>query len=239
MVETAKRTAIATLVVVGIVVASLALWKLRLVVGLLFSAMIIAAALRPSIEWLARRRVPAPLGLALHYLALVGAHRRRARVRRARGTAPDRPRAEPERQGRGRARREAFDRRQASGVDRAAEAAEQPAEAIGAREAGSRDRPEGVRGRDRHLLHLRRGCLLDLRARQDRRRRVLAPPATEAQEGARHVDADRSPTRRLRARTGAPDPRRRDRALAALLGRRRAVLDPGREPLPASSRWCP
>ena len=73
MVETAKRTAIVTLVVVGIVVASLALWKLRLVVGLLFSAMIIAAALRPSIEWLARRRVPAPLGLALHYLALVGA----------------------------------------------------------------------------------------------------------------------------------------------------------------------
>ena len=73
MLETAKRTAIATLVVVGIVVASLALWKLRLVVGLLFSAMIIAAALRPSIEWLTRRRVPAPLGLALHYLALVGA----------------------------------------------------------------------------------------------------------------------------------------------------------------------
>jgi predicted PurR-regulated permease PerM len=73
MVETAKRTAIATLVVVGIVVASLALWKLRLVVGLLFSAMIIAAALRPSIEWLARHRVPAPVGLGLHYLALVGA----------------------------------------------------------------------------------------------------------------------------------------------------------------------
>src|SRR6185312_4194773 len=73
MVETAKRTAIVTLVVVGIVVASLALWKLRLVVGLLFSAMIIAAALRPSIEWLAKRRVPAPLGLGLHYLALVGA----------------------------------------------------------------------------------------------------------------------------------------------------------------------
>ena len=58
MVDTAKRSAIVTLVVVGIVVAALAVWKLRLVVGLLFSAMIIAAALRPSIEWLARRRVP-------------------------------------------------------------------------------------------------------------------------------------------------------------------------------------
>ncbi|HET7128360.1 MAG TPA: AI-2E family transporter [Gaiellaceae bacterium] len=73
MAESAKRTAVMTLVIVGIVVASLALWKLRLVVGLLFSAMIIAAALRPSIEWLARHRVPMPLGLALHYLALVGA----------------------------------------------------------------------------------------------------------------------------------------------------------------------
>jgi predicted PurR-regulated permease PerM len=72
MAESAKRTAVATLVVVGIVVVCLALWKLRLVVGLLFSAMIIAAALRPSIEWLARHRVPMPLGLALHYLALVG-----------------------------------------------------------------------------------------------------------------------------------------------------------------------
>jgi predicted PurR-regulated permease PerM len=73
MADSAKRTAVATLVVVGIVVTCLALWKLRLVVGLLFSAMIIAAALRPSIEWLARRRVPMPIGLALHYLVLVGA----------------------------------------------------------------------------------------------------------------------------------------------------------------------
>jgi predicted PurR-regulated permease PerM len=71
--QTAKRTAVMTLIVVAIVVATLALWKLRLVVGLLFSAMIIAAALRPSIDWLARRRVPKPLGLAIHYLALVGA----------------------------------------------------------------------------------------------------------------------------------------------------------------------
>jgi predicted PurR-regulated permease PerM len=73
MVETAKRTAIATLVVAGIVVAILALWQLRLVVALLFSAMIIAAALRPSIDWLARHRVPAPIGLLLHYGAFVAA----------------------------------------------------------------------------------------------------------------------------------------------------------------------
>jgi predicted PurR-regulated permease PerM len=73
MVDTAKRAAITTLVVVGIVVVTRALWKLRLVVGLLFSALIIAAALRPSFDWLARHRVPRPAGLGLHYLALIGA----------------------------------------------------------------------------------------------------------------------------------------------------------------------
>jgi predicted PurR-regulated permease PerM len=73
MVDAAKRAAITTLVVVGIVVVTLALWKLRLVVGLLCSAMLIAAALRPSSDWLARHRVPRPAGLGLHYLALIGA----------------------------------------------------------------------------------------------------------------------------------------------------------------------
>ena len=73
MVETARRAAIATLVAGSIVVVGLALWKLRLVVGLLFSAMIIAAALRPGIDWLARHRVPPAAGLALHYLALLAA----------------------------------------------------------------------------------------------------------------------------------------------------------------------
>lgn len=73
MKETAKRVAIGTLVAGGIVVVALAVWKLRLVVALLFSAAIIAAAIRPSIEWLKRRHVPRPLGLALHYLVLLAA----------------------------------------------------------------------------------------------------------------------------------------------------------------------
>ena len=71
MVEYAKRAAIVTLVAVAIVVGALALWKLRLVVGLLFSAMIIAAAIRPGVDWLARFGIPRPLGLALHYLAFI------------------------------------------------------------------------------------------------------------------------------------------------------------------------
>src|SRR5581483_2235191 len=71
MAGVAKRVAVTTLVAGGIVVGGLALWKLRLVVGMLFSAMIIAAAIRPGIDWLARYRVPRPAGLALHYLAIL------------------------------------------------------------------------------------------------------------------------------------------------------------------------
>jgi predicted PurR-regulated permease PerM len=72
MVSTARRAAVATLVAGGIIVVALALWKLRIVVALLFSSMIIAAAMRPAIDWLYRYRVPRPAGLALHYLAFFG-----------------------------------------------------------------------------------------------------------------------------------------------------------------------
>ena len=71
MKNTAARAAIVTLVVGGIVILALALWKLKLVLALLFFSLIIAAAIRPSIEWLARHRVPRPAGLAIHYLALL------------------------------------------------------------------------------------------------------------------------------------------------------------------------
>ncbi len=70
--QAARRTAVITLVAVGIIVVALAVWKLRLVVALVFSAMILAAAMRPAIEWLARHHVPRPAGLALHYLAFFG-----------------------------------------------------------------------------------------------------------------------------------------------------------------------
>lgn len=72
MAGTAKRAALATLVAGGIVVLALALWKIRLLVALLFFAFIIAAAMRPGIEALRRRRVPRGFGIALHYLVLAG-----------------------------------------------------------------------------------------------------------------------------------------------------------------------
>jgi predicted PurR-regulated permease PerM len=72
MFSTARKAAVATVVAVAIVVAVLALWKLRLLLGLLFFAFIVAAAIRPGIEWLARYGVPRLIGLAVHYLVLIG-----------------------------------------------------------------------------------------------------------------------------------------------------------------------
>ena len=72
MKETAKRAALATLVVGGIVVLALALWQLRLVVALLFLAFILAAAMRPAVEKLAERGVPRAVGIGLHYLVFIG-----------------------------------------------------------------------------------------------------------------------------------------------------------------------
>ncbi len=72
MIDTARRTAVVTLVAGAIVVLALALWKLRLVLALLFFALILAAAMRPGIEWLKRHRVPRAAGLALHYLVILG-----------------------------------------------------------------------------------------------------------------------------------------------------------------------
>jgi predicted PurR-regulated permease PerM len=70
---TARRAAVATLVALGVIVAALALWKIKVVIALLFSGFIVAAAMRPSIDWLDRRaRIPRPAGLMLHYLALLG-----------------------------------------------------------------------------------------------------------------------------------------------------------------------
>jgi predicted PurR-regulated permease PerM len=72
MQETARRTFIATVIVVAVVVAVLALWKLRVLISLLFLAFIVAAAMRPSIEALRRRGIPRGLGIAIHYIALAG-----------------------------------------------------------------------------------------------------------------------------------------------------------------------
>jgi predicted PurR-regulated permease PerM len=72
MSQTARKALVATLVAVGVIVLALALWKLRLVVALLFAGFIIAAAMRPGIDALHRRGVPRAAGLALHYVVIAG-----------------------------------------------------------------------------------------------------------------------------------------------------------------------
>jgi predicted PurR-regulated permease PerM len=72
MAETARRAFVATIVTVGVIVFALALWKLRLVVALLFAGFIVSAAMRPGIEALHRRQVPRSAGLFLHYAVFAG-----------------------------------------------------------------------------------------------------------------------------------------------------------------------
>jgi predicted PurR-regulated permease PerM len=67
-----KHAAVAACVVLLLVVAVLALWKLRGVVALIFLAVTLAAAMRPTVDRLARRGVPRPATVLLHYVVLLG-----------------------------------------------------------------------------------------------------------------------------------------------------------------------
>ena len=68
--ETARNALVAAIVFVSVVALALALWKLRLMLALLFLAFIVAAALRPGVEALKRRRIPRGGGILLHYAGL-------------------------------------------------------------------------------------------------------------------------------------------------------------------------
>jgi predicted PurR-regulated permease PerM len=70
--ETARRAFVAAMVFLVVVVGALALWKLKILLALLFLAFTIAAAMRPSVEALRRRGIPRGAGVLLHYAALVG-----------------------------------------------------------------------------------------------------------------------------------------------------------------------
>ena len=56
----------------GVLVLALALWKIRILIALLFLAFILAAAMRPGVEALHQRRIPRGIGITLHYLAFAG-----------------------------------------------------------------------------------------------------------------------------------------------------------------------
>ena len=70
--DTARKAFTAAVVVGAVVVVALALWKVRVLIALLFLAFIVAAAMRPGVDALRRRRVPRGVGIGLHNQALGG-----------------------------------------------------------------------------------------------------------------------------------------------------------------------
>jgi predicted PurR-regulated permease PerM len=70
--DTAKRAAVATLVVIAIVAAALALWKLKVILALVFLGITIAAAMRSGVDRLAARHIPRSVGTLLHFVAVFG-----------------------------------------------------------------------------------------------------------------------------------------------------------------------
>src|SRR5918999_1713933 len=70
--DVARRAFIAAIVFVAVVVGALALWKLKILLALLFLAFTVAAAMRPGVEALKRQGIPRGAGIILHYAALFG-----------------------------------------------------------------------------------------------------------------------------------------------------------------------
>jgi predicted PurR-regulated permease PerM len=68
----AGRVALATLVVLGILALVAIVWVGRVIVALLFFAIVIASAIRPGVEAMKRRRVPRGVGVLLHYAVFFG-----------------------------------------------------------------------------------------------------------------------------------------------------------------------
>jgi predicted PurR-regulated permease PerM len=73
MKETARRAFVVSAIFVGVIALALALWKIKLLIALLFFGFIIAAAMRPGVELLHERlRIPRVAGVLLHYAGLIG-----------------------------------------------------------------------------------------------------------------------------------------------------------------------
>jgi len=66
------RAARATVGVVLVVATALALWRLRDLIVLLLLSLTFAAAMRPGVEWLHRRRVPQSVSILLFFVLILG-----------------------------------------------------------------------------------------------------------------------------------------------------------------------
>ncbi len=68
----ARKTFVITSVAVLTIAAFLGLWKLKVLVALLFLSFMLASAMRPTVEKLARYRVPRIVGVLAHYAVFAG-----------------------------------------------------------------------------------------------------------------------------------------------------------------------
>src|SRR6476659_8505398 len=66
---TAARAAVGAIAVAAL---AFGLWKVRSIVILLLLALTFAAAVRPGVEWLRRRRVPEPLAILFFFVLVLG-----------------------------------------------------------------------------------------------------------------------------------------------------------------------
>jgi predicted PurR-regulated permease PerM len=70
--QTARRAFVTSAIFVGVIALALGLWKIRLLIALLFFGFIIAAAMRPGVAFLHDRlRIPRVLGVLMHYAGLI------------------------------------------------------------------------------------------------------------------------------------------------------------------------
>jgi predicted PurR-regulated permease PerM len=67
------RTAKATAAALAVAALAFGIWQVRSVLILLLLSLTLAAAIRPSVEWLGRRRVPESVAILLHLLVVGGA----------------------------------------------------------------------------------------------------------------------------------------------------------------------
>ncbi|HEY7398160.1 MAG TPA: AI-2E family transporter [Gaiellaceae bacterium] len=68
---TARHAFVAAAVVLAVVVVAVALWQLKVVLALLLLGVTVAAAMRPGIDRLASWRIPRPVGVLIHYAAIL------------------------------------------------------------------------------------------------------------------------------------------------------------------------
>jgi predicted PurR-regulated permease PerM len=69
--DVARKSFVATVVAVAVIASAFALWHLKVLIALLLLAIVIAAAMRPGVEWMQARRIPRSVGVLAHYVGLM------------------------------------------------------------------------------------------------------------------------------------------------------------------------